>query len=93
MALESVFENNPAPFENNLKDVRFTDVGGLLVRGDDGRRGIGTGGRSEAGEKETTGKEAEGKEAEVEEVGGKDPAEPTAVAVTSSPDQGVPKDV
>ncbi|KAK7923017.1 hypothetical protein PG985_007088 [Apiospora marii] len=32
---ESPFKNNPAPFENNLKDVRFTDVGRLLVSSDD----------------------------------------------------------
>ncbi|KAK7969397.1 hypothetical protein PG988_008470, partial [Apiospora saccharicola] len=62
VVMENPFENNLAPFENNLKDVRFTDAGRLLVSNDDARRSTGTGGTAEA--EETEEKEAKGKEAE-----------------------------
>lgn len=42
-AMERSFENNPAPFENNLADVQFTDVGGLLINGGELSQSTGTG--------------------------------------------------
>ena len=44
-AMERSFVNNPGPFENNLADVRFTDVGGLLVNDDNLPQSIGIGKR------------------------------------------------
>ncbi|KAK6865043.1 hypothetical protein PG995_001571 [Apiospora arundinis] len=43
VAMERSFETNAAPFENNLADVRFTDVGGLLIDGGDPPQCPGTG--------------------------------------------------
>ncbi|KAK7952299.1 uncharacterized protein PG986_008027 [Apiospora aurea] len=53
-ALERPFGDNPAPFENNLKDVRFTDAGGLLVDCDGARQ-------STRAEDEPDGERLEGK--------------------------------
>ncbi|KAK8042192.1 hypothetical protein PG993_006715 [Apiospora rasikravindrae] len=52
--LERSLESNPAPFENNLKDVRFVDAGGLLVDCDDTPQS--TGAEKEPGERKLEGK-------------------------------------
>lgn len=50
VVMESPLKSNPAPFENNLKDVQLTNVGRLLVSSDDARRSTGIGEMVEAGE-------------------------------------------
>ncbi|KAK8048721.1 hypothetical protein PG994_010451 [Apiospora phragmitis] len=64
VGLERSVKKDPAPFENNLKDVRFTDAGGLLVDYDGTLHSTGTGTGNERDGKEREGKEREGKERE-----------------------------